>query len=102
MFLQHKTMTTYCQITEKKLSFTNSKIETRYNFLGNYVILPMMMSSMQPITASKAASAAEELEKENQEIKIISLKGRLSMQDITISHLWINSAFSSCRLESQK
>lgn len=31
-----------------------------------------MMSSMQPITASKAASAAEELEEEKYEMKIIT------------------------------
>lgn len=36
------------------------------------LILPMMTSSMQPIAASKAASAAEELEGEKQMVKIRS------------------------------
>lgn len=47
----------------------------------------MMMSSMRPMTASKAASAAEELEGQKQEIKIIiSLKGRLKGRLTDVTH----------------
>lgn len=40
-------------------------------------VLPIIMSSMQPITASNAVSAAEELEEEkNKEVRMRSFKDR--------------------------
>lgn len=65
------------------LSFTNSVIETistekkqplyKHNWkkrVVSLIILPIMMSSMQPITASKAVSAAEELEEEKNSVRV--------------------------------
>ena len=45
--------------------------------MDSSLVVPMMMSCMQLITASKAPSAPEELEGEEQQIKSASLKGAL-------------------------